>query len=351
MSAYLINILLLTLSGAYLFGYQSGKQGRKLFVVFAVLSWVVISGLRHDSIGADTLAYRYSFDRVANVSWAELWGRFVNIIFLGEPGKDPGYSLIEKLIHTLLPDYQVFLFLIALIFTVPLGIWVYRYSRDPYISILLYSTLFYSFFAITGQRQTLATASVVFLGYELIRKRKLIPFLALVLISSTVHRSALVFLPFYFIANIRINRGYLLFVLAGFILLFIFRVPVALFFQDVSGYDYGVYDRAGTTNFTIVLLLVFIVALLQYRHVITRNPNAIHYYNALVAALLLTPLTWVNPSAMRAVQYYSIFLMLLIPELIWSFLPKDRRVVYIVVVSLLLILFLRSNTQFRFFWS
>ena len=64
------------------------------------------------------------------------------------------------------------------------------------ISWVVYSTLFYSFFAITGHRQTIATGIVVWGGLECIRKRKLIPFLLLTFVAYTIHASAICVLPF-----------------------------------------------------------------------------------------------------------------------------------------------------------
>lgn len=52
-------------------------------------------------------------------------------------------------------DYQLFLVFIAIVFFVPMGILIYKYSEAPYLSYVLFSSLFYSFFAITGHRQTI----------------------------------------------------------------------------------------------------------------------------------------------------------------------------------------------------
>lgn len=353
LNPYYVNIFILIVFAISISNNKDLKNRNKLFVFFATLNWIVLSGFRHISIGADTLAYFHSYNRTIGTTWSELFNNFVQIIFYGseELGKDPGYSIFVKITQLLTHNYQIFLIIIALIFTIPLGLWIYRNSRNTFISYLIYSVLFYSFFSITGFRQTIATSIVVLIGYKYIKERRLLPFILLTFIGFTIHKSALVFFPFYFLANKKVTKKYLITILAIFPLLMFFRVPLALFFQDVSGYEYGIYEGAGTFNFTILLLLVTIVGIWRSKTILANYPQALHFFNALIISVLVTPLTWVNPSAMRVVQYYSIFLMLLVPEIINSFKKEERPMVYFVVISLLVLLLLRSNPQYMFFWQ
>ena len=353
LNPYFLNIIFLISLVVVINNNKNLQSKSKVFVFFATLNWIVLSGLRHISIGSDTRAYYHSFNRTLWKSWGELINNFTEIIIFGseELGKDPGYYLFVKITQLLTHNYQVFLVIIAFIFTVPLGIWIYRNSKNSLISFLIYSVLFYSFFSITGIRQTIATSIVVLIGYKYIRERRLLAFILLSFIGFTIHKSALVFFPFYFLANKKVTKKYLIGMLAVFPLLMYFRIPLALLLQNLSGYEYGIYEGAGTVNFTILLLLVAIVGLWKSKTILTNNPQATHFFNALIISVLATPLTWVNPSAMRVVQYYSIFLMLLVPEIINSFKKDERPMVYFVVIGLLVLLLLRSNPQYMFFWQ
>lgn len=348
---YYINVGLVIIYAIILLNRKDFINGNKIFVFLSTLNWVILSGLRHITIGADTLAYYYSYNRIIRTSWITLFGNFFDIMVHGSEGKDPGYDLFVKATQLFTDNYQFFLVIVALVFTVPLGAWIYINSKNSFVSFLIYSTLFYSFFSITGIRQTIATAIVVLVGYKYIKERKFFPFLILVLISFTIHKSAIVFFPFYFLANKKITKKYVLTILAIFPLLMYFRVPFALFFQSLSGYDYGIYEGAGTINFTILLILIVIVGIWKSNEVIKTNPQATHYYNAIFIAVLSTPLTWVNPDAMRVVQYYSIYLMLLVPEIINSFRKDEKPLAYLVVIGLLLLLLMRNNPQYMFFIS
>ena len=144
---------------------RTDKKKKKAYCTIIAIQWILISGLRHESVGADTSVYADSFERVKDTSWATIWDNCMGYLFEGQEIKDPGYSLLVKLFQIFSGEYQLFLFFIAIVFTGLMAWWIYRNSELPEISFLVYSVLFYAFYGITGHRQTLATARVCFIGY------------------------------------------------------------------------------------------------------------------------------------------------------------------------------------------
>lgn len=101
MKVYLFNIFLLIIWSVIILDNKGINNRKKLFCIFASFQWIVISGLRHLSIGADTYAYKvYSYDLIAYSRWSDLFNNFINIMLRGGQGKDPGYSIIEKFTQT-----------------------------------------------------------------------------------------------------------------------------------------------------------------------------------------------------------------------------------------------------------
>lgn len=217
-----------------------------------------------------------------------------DVLFYGASIKDPRYKVFEKLTQLIVVNYHFYLVLIAIIFTFPMGVWVYRNSRDPFLSFLLYSVLFYAFFSITGHRQTIATALVVFFGYRFVKSRKIIPFMIVILIATAIHKSALVFLPFYFLSQKKITKKYLVISSLIFLTLMIFRHHMIPFLDKVSGYGYDIYDGKRPLNFTILLIFVALITFWRIVPILMNNPQAKHYVNALLIALLFTPLVWLE---------------------------------------------------------
>jgi len=105
-----------------------------------------------------------------------------------------------------------------------------------------------------------------------------------------------------------------------------------------------------------MLLLISVLAWWRMSYVLSKNDNARPLFNAFILAIVITPLTWVNPSAMRAVQYFSIFLLVLIPAIIESFSSDRfnlRRVGYAAAIIGLIIVFAQSvwGMEYKFFWQ
>ncbi len=220
------------------------------------------------------------------------------------------------------------------------------------MSFLIYSALFFSFFGVTGHRQTLATAFSVFIGYEFIKQRRFWPFLLCIAIAFPLHRSVLLLLPFYFLANVKITNWYVYSVAAFFPIAFIYRERIFDLAGGLLGYgEYGTFEGAGAYNFTLLLVMVTIVMIWKKDIIIANNPQAVHFINALIITLLLVPSTFVNPSAMRTVQYFSIFLLLLVPEILNTFEGREKVFAYFVSAGILIGLFIRNAPPYLFFWQ
>lgn len=334
------------------------KRKRYIWIISIIL--ILQSGLRNVAVGADTFAYYRAFERVKQMEWSSVFNTGSNY-YLNGVGKDPGYDVLQKIVQYIVGDYQVFLFLIAVIFFTALGNFIFKNTGklwEAVFAFTLYSALFYSFFSITGHRQTIATAATLY-GFELIKKRKLLLFLLLMLLASTIHRSCLIFLPFYFLYNLKRSEIMYPLALIGFLILMYYREPVSEILRSLGGYkqsQYGVYVGAGTYTFTAMLLLVAVVAWWRMKYVLYESEKARPLFNALILAIVFTPLTWVNPSAMRVVQYFSIFLIVLIPGVIESFSSAGfnlRRVAYIVAIIGLIVLSVQSgrDMEYHFFWQ
>ncbi|MCC9621950.1 EpsG family protein [Thalassospira sp. MA62] len=348
MTIYLVNMALLVGWGMLLIRHEIPSR-RAWFVSFATIQWIVLSGFRDVTVGADTAQYKALFLQSQMLPLGAFTDRFFEIVFT--ESEDPGFYLFQRLIQYVITDYQVYLVLIAMIFMIPLGYFIYKYSSEPLISFLLFSVLFYEFFAVTGLRQTVATALVVLVGYHFVRARKLGWFLLLVCIAMTIHKSSLIFVPFYFLANKQLTKAYLMTMFGVIVGLFVFRNPFFDLLVQVSGYDtYSAMDGAGAVNFSLMLLSVLFVALWRKEQILANNPSAIHFFNALLLAACLLPLTFLNPSMMRLVQYFSLFLLLMIPEIVGTFERRERLVVYYSAVMLLGLLFIREAPVYSFFW-
>lgn len=350
MNIFVVNIAVTLLLGALLLAIQPSERKKRIYIALMTVNWVCISGLRRVDIGADTLTYKGRFQRTAMTSWRHLFEKFY-LVYVDEEGKDPGYSVFEKVVQIFTDNYQVYLVVVAVLFFVGLAYWIYRYSADPCMSYLLFSSFLFAFYALTGLRQTVATVFVVFVGTKLIEKRRFWKFLLVVLLAFTIHKSSICFLPFYFLSRIPVNKKTIALVSVLTPLAFVFNEEIFHFLGYLVGYEYEEIENRGAYGFTFMYIAVTVVMVLLLRLFRTRCENYKMYYNALFLGLLFLPLVFVNPTAMRVVQYYSLFLMLSVPQIVRCFSKKVRTPIYMVMVTVLLLVTNVYSYEYAFFWQ
>lgn len=333
---------------------------RKRYIWIICTLLVFQSGLRNVAVGDDTYNYYETFKSVSQIPWNHIQESVIEYYQYGE-GKDPGYLVFQKVIQYISVDYQIFLFIIAIVFFFSLGNFLYKNTTrliDVVIAFIIYSVLFYSFYSITGIRQTLATAFTLY-SYEFVKKKKIIPFLVLVLIASTLHKSSLIFIPFYFICRVKKEKYIFTGILLLFPVFFIFKDIMSDYLSVLGGYEYyGQQEGEGTFTFTALFIFISLTALIRRKSIIKNNPAAKNYYNAFAIALVFLPLSYINANALRIIMYFSIFMLLFIPEIINSFKEISNKIridISIVTILLLVSLFVKSNWDsqmpYGFYWE
>lgn len=355
MLTYIISIIFILLSKFIITNIKITPDKKNKIFTYTVATYLaLLSGLRHISIGADTQSYKFIFNQLSYTRWLDLFAVFRNIPHIDYQGSEVGYLIFVKAIQVFTTNYQIFLLIIGFMFSLLLGRFILQNSKMPATSFLVYIATFFQFYGTTGIRQTVATTIAVLIGFEYIRKRKLIKFICLILLAILIHKSALFFLPFYFIGNKKISGNYIISMLGISGVIYIFRYPLINTIVNIVGYEEYAqqYEKAGTPVFTLMLLLLIIVTLVLYKTMLKDNPNSIFFINAILIALILTPFTYIDPSIMRVVMYYSFFIILLIPEIIGSFVSKnDQNLVWMISMTVLISLFLLTKPVYSFFWS
>ena len=359
-------VLVLALLGAWYYSLLPAatpireNRNRKNYIIFICIILILQSALRHVAVGADTYAYYLKFEEIKLTSWQEIWENFRSVYVLGE-GKDAGYPLIQKVFQLFSEEYRIFLFFVAVIFFSSLGYFIYTQTKhisDVFVAIAIYEVLFYSFFSITGLRQTLATA-FTFWGLHFIRQRKLWQYTLLLICAAFIHKSVLLFYPFYFIARLNRPRQLLSASFVIFPFMFVFGRSVAgimalLSAQDnYMGYALSEANPTGAVDFSIFLLGCGILGWIALRNAKQRDNDMPIIYNAISIAIIFTPLTWIDSSLMRIVQYFSIFILVFLPYVINNLFRdyQTRTVVILVLTILFVTVIIMRNVDYAFMWE
>lgn len=347
----------------YYFVYQgkSDNKSRKNYIVICSLILLLKAALRSVTVGRDTSHYAGFFYESKNTPWSELWSAFFNRYQNVSGYEDVGYGVIQKVFSTFIPDFNLFTFCIqGLLFYWPLGVLIFRYSKDT-LQILFAYVLMNALFMglpMANARQVYAIGMCIW-AFLYLSKKQYWKVVLFVLLGYFIHASALLFL-FPVALSFFNERSLKSLSIAVFALSFVvFTMPntIILFMANMiesekyAGYAMDEVQGGALTYITLSLLLCFFctVAFLTDKHISNEKKN---WYVMIPLTSFFTPLIYSNGSMIRITMYFQIFFLLLVPYAIDElFHSKYRKTCYFTLLSILIILAVLTAVDYRFCWE
>lgn len=172
-----------------------------------------------------------------------------------------GYDMLNKVFRIFSSNFTLFSIIVAAITTFGYIHTIKKYSVDPTFSLFLFTII--SFFpSFWLWRQYIALIFILY-SYEFIISRKLLKFLILISLAISMHSTAIVALPLYFIYGIETNKKNIIILLGGFILAIVFFNVLANTLLSNSEY-YAHYLETEVEESTMLRLLTKIVFVLLF---------------------------------------------------------------------------------------
>lgn len=283
---------------------------------------ILMLTLRHDYVGTDTQNYRWTYKTLTGMS-------LENAL---EYNSDKGFVLFFQLMANLGFDFQVVLFIQAILYIGSVTILIKKYSQIPAMSFYLFMTFGYFIFA-TTMRQSIAM-SFTLLAFDQIKKKKMILFISYVLIASTFHMSGLIFLPAYWVNKFKLNKKSISIIILMVLATLIFKDEIGSFILAYNKNDYSTTETGGYL-LTVFFGVLLIGGIVYKKRFINNNGDNKMLFFMIAATLVVIPISKLNPALFRLVNYYQIFMILYIPNLIASIKDKGLRLLLIYVIFIL----------------
>lgn len=215
------------------FGTLKSGNGRSVLQLAVFLSGLAMFVGLGDMLGGyDRYIYGDVFDSIANVTnvGQSYW---VNDSFEYFPSEE-GWTVLNILLSFFTDNRYIFILAITLLTYTLLFISLRRYASNYPFALVLFLGLWF-YFSFTYLRQVLGT-TLVWLAIPYIVKRNPWKFCAIVLLAWTIHKSAIIFLPVYFIAHRSFTRRQILVFMALALVAGVSPLPNALFnaYGDMS---------------------------------------------------------------------------------------------------------------------
>lgn len=334
------------------------KNNRKFFVITITLILIFVSGLRHESVGSDTLGYMTSYENqnqgTTTITFESLWESFLTQS--DNSDKDPGYDLFIALLSKVVPSARWFLFIIAIITMGTLAYFVQKNIltlKGILFFYVYYISIFFGYVPNSAIRQSIAISFVI-LGYVFLQKQQLLKFVGIVFGGAFFHMSALISLliiPLSYIKRVKLI-GYL-----GIALYFLALLNVngfASFFisgnELYNGYLSINYYGAGGRPIVVIFLFLglYLISFLGLINDDKIKENNLLYYGSFLT-LIFSSLIWVNPSLIRITAYFGPLMGAAVAA---SFNKiKYGDTILVVVILIFILSSLRHMDEYHFMWE
>ncbi|UAL50269.1 EpsG family protein [Metabacillus dongyingensis] len=301
----------------------------KILIFLAITSLVLVSGLRNN-IG-DTYFYLDSYSN-SDFTWEDIKSK-----------KDPGFNVLQMILKIISEDPQFLLLVTALITNLLIGITLYKYSRMVELSFYVYITYGMYIVSMNGIRQFLA-ASLIFIATKYLLDGNFRKYAIFVIISSTIHQSALVLLPIYFIVR-REAWTKITFILLGLAIFIVvgFNQFSEMLFASLENTQYSHYssfEEGGANKIRVIVDSVPVIIAFLGREKLKRLwPKSDIIVNLSIINLIFMIIATQNWIFARFNIYFSLYNLILISWIIYLFNASNRKFVYYSLIISYLIYF------------
>lgn len=332
---YLLNILMIPL-------YSRLFKNRRTFVIVVSLQLFLILALRSTSLGVDLSNYSDGYDYIRGLGFSDVMSRihFFHEADLVYPfSYEGGYVLFNWMVSHIGLNFHGFLVVCAAINVVSISWFIYRYSKKPWLSFIIFSAFGFFAYDFGIIRQSLAL-SMFLLSYIFFDKRKKIAGILLFVIAFWFHRTVIIALPLLFVFRSKMITK------KRFFMLLLLSIPMLLLSRPIydglvvdimssMGKGYTGHDAAAN-NMILLLMCISMIVLVFYNFSRIKSRISSVACLALVFAIYFSIFGLYNDNLARALPLYSIFLVVLIPDVVDQY--KDQRMTFIVEVGIYLLL-------------
>lgn len=322
MLVYAINLLLIV-TWPFVLYKRSGYVKEKVYCCIVAVQLMIISAFRSLSVGQDLPGYNEWFNRIRSTPIQQMYQlKYVS----GYEGMETGWNWLNKFLSIVYPNFRIVIIFTSFVFVGGICWFILKYSKIKWLSFYLFITLGYYTQSFSALRQYLAIVILLY-GFKYVERRKLVKFIVVVCIASFIHKSALVFLPVYWLPKIKAKGLY--WPVIGFcsVVLLMYAPNILRFVIERTKYrGYLKYLGQGSGDGMLVMFLGFVFLILVYIRKYRRSDgNADLYLSLFMIAVLLNIASLSLGLIGRIMLYFHISLIILLPNLLATVKNRQSR--------------------------
>lgn len=274
----------------------ANRKSLKNYILLAALPMFFLIAFRNQNIGADTSVYIKFFNQIKDIPWDEL---FENTRL------EPGYLVFVKIITLFTKSPLVFQIIYTSVYFFAIISFLTHIEKDHFFILFLFGSLGLYTFMFTGVRQCLAI-SVCLFSFRFIKDRKLVPFLLLMLLAFSFHKSAVLFVVAYFVYSLNLSYKSILLYIATTVLSVVYLENLQEFANEQLDYDYGIESNTGGIIFAIIALVMTAFTI----YVTVKNKSITIESKGLINVGIIATFFWILRLFTRVAERPSFYFLL-----------------------------------------
>lgn len=326
---------------AFMGDLTKDKVKKNTYLIICGLCIILVMGLRSRFSGTgDTDVYYSFFESVRNN--AQTLSEQISKAIDGKSllFSEVGFTIYVWLLAQVFTSGQWLLIISAIIMTVCTLRFISKYSEDIVLSTIMFLTLGLFTFNMNGLRQCLAMSICLF-AYDFIKQKKFIPFVLIILLAMSFHKSTLIFGFSYFLIFMKPKWTYIIPFLTVLVLFVIFADNISFLYDSLTGEDYAggeSFESGGVVTIAIYLLIIG-TAVVAFNGKWENNEAFLPLLLTIIG-LTLYVIRYISVQIYERISYYFYYYsILLLPTVIKKFDKESKNAVNIIVYVLCLALF------------
>lgn len=343
------------LIGLVILGFLSYRLRKKDLCVLGAVFLFLVAMCRSLTTNGDLINYISRYETLDSRSYIDLFESWQ----MGDL-KDFGFYAVAKVFADKHVPYQVWIGMIAFLFAIAVMYFIYKNSENDFLSIVILLAMYFHF-TLSGLRQTVALAFIL-ISYQCVLEKRVKCFLTMVVLAACFHSTAILVLPAYWIAKMKIGKKQWIMLGIAFLITIInpafFRKLILMFSwnEAITGYA----ERTINLSWSgYIIQLAFLIFIYIFRRYISVQDESINekvdvFFNLMIVGAMFQGFATVVAEAFRISYYFSLCSIAAIPCTVQAQDDyKNRDILLFGLVSIFIIYILMNNVYrtYTYFWD
>ena len=320
---------------------------KRFFVISSAIPFIIMIALRHKTVGADTVRYWADYERGRGADFLEIFTDY---------GDNKAYFWLSEIFSDNGIPIQIWFGFIGFLYIGVSFYIIYKYSKDPLISVVMFTVVGGFGFAMAGLKQTLAMVFTL-LAYIQLQNKKPIRFLIFVALGSLFHLTALVMLLAYPLSYIKSTKIQVPLYSALTLLAFLNAVPIlerVLSLLDNDHYSSYLLSEKQYTLTDFFIQLIILLAALFYKNKAEEKETMSVLYTMVFLGVMFQAYASEIAHLFRLSLYFKPLGMILLPNAInCEENPRNKVLLRfgVIIVFLAYFIYTHYSGNYKFYWQ